>query len=106
MKKLYFISGVLMVGTLCYGQTNRINHFSHSGQLATINIFKSNDNMGCGQINNLEIKPTAPEAGTIKWDSTFKDTTNQKVIPRQNQNSLKPLEQKVDTSSIHNKSGR
>lgn len=74
-----------------FGQTNRINHYSHSGSTRTLDIFKSNDNMGlnCGSISNKEYQPDTISHKTF-LDSTKMDTTKNKVCKPINTSPEKP----------------
>ncbi len=78
MKNLITFS-LITLGLSAYSQTNRINHYSHSGSSSTLEIFSSNDNMGlgCGSAYGVEYVPDS----TIKLlpDSIQIDTTKNKV---------------------------
>lgn len=97
---------VLIAIACCYystnAQTNRINHFSHSGSLATLDIFSANDNMGlgCGSVYRGEFKPSV-DSTTVIWDSVKMDTN--KVCTPQPQKKGKAIDPKVDTSGIYNR---
>lgn len=81
MKTFKYISFIAMgISMQAYAQTNRINHYSHSGNNATLSIFKANDNMGlnCGSPYNKEYSPDTTNNLTIH-DSVFLDTTKPKV---------------------------
>lgn len=66
-------------------QTNRINHFSHSGNQSTLSIFKSNDHMGlnCGSPYNQEYIPDTT-AILFVADSTKLDSIKSKVCTPNN----------------------
>lgn len=104
MKELILTIG-LISSISCLGQTNRINHYSHSGKTSTINIFTANDNMGlgCGQAYKTEYIPHI-DTNTIIWDSASIDTTNKVCTPPTTpQNTMRAIERKADTSSIYNR---
>lgn len=94
---------ILSVTVSTFGQTNRINHFSHSGSLATINIFKANDNMGlgCGSVYKNEYSPSV-DTTTVKWDSVQVDS-NKVCTPNQPVKSIKALHPRQDTSHVYNR---
>ena len=101
--KTIAITVLLTTGAVSYAQTNRINHYSHSGSLATLNIFKANDNMGlgCGSSLNYELTPSI-DSTTIIWDSAQVDS-NKVCAPGQPKNSIKAINPKPDTSKIYNR---
>jgi hypothetical protein len=80
MKRVIFISVIIITTTQLYGQTNRINHYSHSGAKITLSTFKSDDNMGlnCGSIGYKEYVPDSSKI-TFVVDSIQTDTTIKKV---------------------------
>lgn len=102
MKKLV-ASILIILGTATYAQTNRINHFSHSGSIATLNIFKANDNMGlgCGSSLKYEMNPSS-DTTTVLWDSTQVDS-NKVCKPKPPTSVIKAIRPKVDTSKVYNR---
>lgn len=80
MKKQILTVSILMILVFSnYAQTNRINHYSHSGKSTTINIFKANDNMGlgCGSSFATEYTPDTTKKNVM--DSIRKDSLKTKV---------------------------
>ncbi|CAG5086150.1 hypothetical protein [Parvicella tangerina] len=102
MKKL-ILTCIVMSGFGAMAQTNRINHYSHSGKLSTLNIFKSNDNMGlgCGSVYKGEVNPSL-DTNTVIWDSTKVDS-NKVCTPITPANRMKAIRPKVDTSKVYNR---
>ncbi len=106
MRQLSFLTLVLIATTAqTFGQTNRINHYSHSGSSKTIEIFKANDNMGlnCGSISNKEYQPD-----TNLSIKPVLDTTKNKISKPINTSSEKPrrglsLEQTYKVHDVLNK---
>jgi hypothetical protein len=80
MTRAIYISGLLAASIQFYGQTNRVNHYSHSGAKSTLSIFKSEDNMGlnCGSIGYKEYVPDSSKI-TFVVDSVQTDTTIKNV---------------------------
>lgn len=76
--KTLTITTLLILGASAtnFAQTNRINHFSHSGKSATLAIFKSADNMGCGEALRGEYVPDTTQK--IKYIIEEIDTTKSK----------------------------
>lgn len=66
-----------------YSQTNRINHFSHSGSKSTLAIFESKDNMGCGEALRGEYVPDTSVNHIFKIEKidTSKIKTNVVIPP-------------------------
>lgn len=97
------ISAMLLCGTCLTAQTNRINHFSHSGSITTLNIFKANDNMGlgCGSAYKNEISPTL-DTNTVLWDSVKVDS-NKVCAPKPPQKGMRAIDPKADTSKVYNR---
>ena len=84
MKKIT-IAAIILCGTSTahFAQTNRINHFSHSGTSATLSIFEAADNMGCGEVLRGEYEPdTTLKIKAIKPDSTKTIPKNTISIPQ------------------------
>lgn len=86
MKKIT-LAGILLIGVTFsnYAQTNRINHYSHSGSSTTLSIFAAADNMGCGEALRGEYIPdtTAKPIKIIKEvDSTKVGLKNTIEIPK------------------------
>jgi hypothetical protein len=102
MKKILLI-GAIMGSLFATAQTNRINHYSHSGSLATLDIFKANDNMGlgCGSAYTTEFTP-AIDTNTILWDSVQLDSTKV-CTPQPPKQSMKAIDPRVDTSKVYNR---
>jgi hypothetical protein len=82
MKKLFAIVfiGFCGISVQTYAQTNRINHYSHSGSSKTLDVFKANDNMGlnCGSVSSQEFIPDTT-VFIHKRDSAQIDTSKYKV---------------------------
>ena len=105
MKKIIAIS-VFVIGASMssIGQTNRVSHFSHSGNIATLDIFKSADNMGCGHGQMEEFVPdttvkVSPDSTKIKTKMEKQKPTKPvpvKETPRRGMS----LESKFDVESV------
>lgn len=102
MKKIIFVVA-LIGGVTVSAQTNRVNHFSHSGSLATLDIFNANDNMGlgCGSSLKTEFSP-AVDSNIVLWDSVNVDSTKV-CTPKPPQDGMKAIDPKADTSKIYNR---
>lgn len=84
-----------------FGQTNRVNHFSHSGTTATLSIFEAADNMGCGEALRGEYVPDTTlqkvQIKPAKIDTTKARLQNSIEIPTHKQpRKGMALEQKFD----------
>lgn len=103
MKRIIILIALTGSGYAMKAQTNRINHFSHSGSLATLNSFKANDNMGlgCGSVYRGEITPSI-DSNTVIWDSVKVDS-NKVCTPKPPQKGMKAIDPRVDTSEIYNR---
>jgi hypothetical protein len=108
MKKHVLATLILAITTsLNYAQTNRINHYSHSGKVSTMNIFKANDNMGlgCGSSIATEYIPDSNRINKM-IDSSSIDSLKPKVcVPIPIPTSEKPrkgmsLPSKYDVDSV------
>jgi hypothetical protein len=76
MKKITLASLFVLSTTItAFSQTNRINHYSHSGSTSTLDIFASKDNMGCGEALRGEYVPDSTIKPLIKIEKV--DTTKQ-----------------------------
>lgn len=102
MKNIILLVGIIS-GLTVTAQTNRINHYSHSGSLATMNIFKSNDNMGlgCGSVFRGEVNPSL-DTNTVIWDSTKVDS-NKVCTPKPPAERMNAIRPRVDTSKVYNR---
>jgi hypothetical protein len=78
MKNLTLTSLIVISATITtFSQTNRINHYSHSGSNSTLDIFSSKDNMGCGEALRGEYVPDTTQKPMIKIEKV--DTTKQSL---------------------------
>ncbi len=105
MKKSIFGTLFLLgISITTLGQTNRINHYSHSGNDATLHIFKSSDNMGCGEVLKHEYEPDTIKKAKKKEVIDSTKIKNAILIPK----AIPPrkglsLETQYDVKSILNK---
>ena len=101
--KSIVVSALILTSGIMYSQTNRINHFSHSGSLATLDIFKANDNMGlgCGSTFKTEITPSI-DSNTVIWDSVKVDS-NKVCTPQPPKPGMKAIDPRPDTSKAYNR---
>ncbi|MCB9195034.1 MAG: hypothetical protein H6598_02315 [Flavobacteriales bacterium] len=105
------IKTILLIGTLATSiqtisaQTNRINHYSHSGKTGTLNIFKANDNLGlgCGSALKNEYVPPAMDTNAVLWGDSLKIDSTKTCTPPNNSTGMKAIEKKIDTSSVYNR---
>ncbi len=102
MKKIILLGAVVSSCSLA-AQTNRINHFSHSGTHATLNFFTANDNMGlgCGSVYNAELKPYE-DTTTVFLDSVALDSAKV-CTPKPPMDGMKSIYPKPDTSRVYNR---
>lgn len=72
MKNLILTATLVTSAGIVSAQTNRINHYAHSGSESTLNVFAANDNMGlgCGSSSYIEFTPDT----TKILDSVFLNT--------------------------------
>ncbi len=101
MKKVLFAASILIGSTvITYSQTNRINHFSHSGKSSTLNIFASKDNMGCGEALRGEYVPDTTKNPIIKIEEidTSKIKNSVEIPKSKNPRKGMSLETNYDAS--------